>query len=82
MPCHNLAPQSSIEYYALVVFLFRLELNSMTHQFIAFFIQWQHVQYRMPSPAAWIRGSEAARLILEAHVKDTGGYPETVAVMM
>ena len=51
-------------------------------QFIAFFIQCQHVQYRMPSPAAWIRGSEAARLILEAHVKDTGGYPETVAVMM
>eukprot|EP00903_Cladosiphon_okamuranus_P008053 g7767.t1 len=38
--------------------------------------------YRMPSPAAWIRGSEAARLILEAHVKDTGGFPETVAVMM
>lgn len=39
-------------------------------------------QYRMPSPAAWIRGSEAARLILEAHVTDTGGFPETVAVMM
>lgn len=36
----------------------------------------------MPSPAAWIRGSEAARLILEAHVADTGGFPETVAVMM
>ncbi|CAM9309741.1 unnamed protein product [Ectocarpus sp. 4 AP-2014] len=38
--------------------------------------------YRMPSPAAWIRGSEAARLILEAHVADTGDFPETVAVMM
>ncbi|CAN0041662.1 unnamed protein product, partial [Hapterophycus canaliculatus] len=36
----------------------------------------------MPSPAAWIRGSEAARLILEGHLADTGAYPETVAVMM
>lgn len=40
------------------------------------------LQYRMPSPAAWIRGSEAARIILEAHLADTGEYPQTVAVMM
>ncbi|CAM9137446.1 unnamed protein product [Ascophyllum nodosum] len=38
--------------------------------------------YRMPSPAAWSRGQEAARKILEAHVADTGEFPETVAVMM
>ena len=37
-------------------------------------------QYRMPSPAAWSRGQEAARKILEAHVADTGEFPETVAV--
>ncbi|CAM9969609.1 unnamed protein product, partial [Discosporangium mesarthrocarpum] len=36
--------------------------------------------YRMPSPAAWARGQEAARKILEAHVVSTGAYPETVAV--
>lgn len=34
----------------------------------------------MPSPAAWARGQEAARKILDAHVADTGEYPETVAV--
>ena len=37
--------------------------------------------YRMPSAAALERGSEAARLIVESHRKQSGGaYPETVAV--
>ncbi|CAM9168634.1 unnamed protein product [Chrysoparadoxa australica] len=36
--------------------------------------------YRMPSPAAWIRGQEAARVILEKHVVDTAEYPETLAL--
>lgn len=38
------------------------------------------MQYRMPSPAAWARGQEAARKILDAHVANTGSFPETVAV--
>ncbi|CAM9815469.1 unnamed protein product, partial [Laminaria digitata] len=37
--------------------------------------------YRMPSPAAWSRGQEAARKILDAHVADTGEFPETIAAM-
>ncbi len=37
--------------------------------------------YRMPNAAALERGSEAARLILEAHQAANGGkLPETVAV--
>lgn len=38
------------------------------------------MQYRMPSPAAWSRGQEAAKKILDAHVADTGEFPETIAV--
>ena len=38
--------------------------------------------YRMPSPAAYLRGQEIARKILDQHLADTGKYPETVAVML
>ena len=39
--------------------------------------------YRLPSPAAWQRGQEAARKILEQHqAGNDGAYPETVAVML
>jgi magnesium chelatase subunit H len=39
--------------------------------------------YRLPSPAAWQRGQEAARKILEQHqAANQGAYPETVAVML
>lgn len=39
--------------------------------------------YRLPSPAAWQRGQEAARKILEQHrAANNGAYPETVAVML
>ncbi|MEG3894407.1 MULTISPECIES: magnesium chelatase subunit H [unclassified Microcoleus] len=38
--------------------------------------------YRMPSPAAYERGREIARKIIEKHVEEHGNYPETVAVML
>lgn len=38
--------------------------------------------YRMPSPAAFERGREIARKILDKHVAEQGNYPETVAVML
>jgi magnesium chelatase subunit H len=38
--------------------------------------------YRMPSPAAFERGREIARKILQKHVEEHGKYPETVAVML
>ncbi|MEG4025616.1 magnesium chelatase subunit H [Microcoleus sp. S13C4] len=38
--------------------------------------------YRMPSPAAYERGREIARKIIEKHVDEQGNYPETVAVML
>lgn len=39
--------------------------------------------YRMPSAAAWERGSAVAANILEQHRAEHGGaYPETVAVML
>lgn len=38
--------------------------------------------YRMPSPAAYERGREIARKILEQNLEDKGTYPETVAVML
>ncbi|MEG4203589.1 cobaltochelatase subunit CobN [Microcoleus sp. Pol7_A1] len=38
--------------------------------------------YRMPSPAAYERGREIARKIIEKHLKEQGNYPETVAVML
>ncbi|UNU26235.1 cobaltochelatase subunit CobN [Microcoleus vaginatus] len=38
--------------------------------------------YRMPSPAAYERGREIARKIIEKHLEEQGNYPETVAVML
>ncbi|MEG4495686.1 cobaltochelatase subunit CobN [Microcoleus sp. F10-C6] len=38
--------------------------------------------YRMPSPAAYERGSEIALKIIDKHLKEHGNYPETVAVML
>lgn len=39
--------------------------------------------YRMPSAAAWERGSAVARNIVKQHQEEHGGaYPETVAVML
>ncbi|NBD18626.1 MAG: magnesium chelatase subunit H [Cyanobacteria bacterium] len=38
--------------------------------------------YRMPSPAAFERGSAIAQQIIDQHLAETGTYPETVAVML
>ncbi|MGL5060170.1 MAG: magnesium chelatase subunit H [Microcoleus sp.] len=38
--------------------------------------------YRMPSPAAFERGREIARKIIQKHLEEQGKYPETVAVML
>ncbi|NJR24943.1 MAG: magnesium chelatase subunit H [Richelia sp. CSU_2_1] len=38
--------------------------------------------YRMPSPAAFERGREIARKIIQKHFEEQGNYPETVAVML
>ncbi|WP_414623692.1 magnesium chelatase subunit H [Calothrix sp. CCY 0018] len=38
--------------------------------------------YRMPSPAAYERGREVAKKIIEQHLQENGSYPETVAVML
>lgn len=38
--------------------------------------------YRMPSPAAYLRGKEIAGNIIAQHLKEHGEYPETVAVMV
>jgi magnesium chelatase subunit H len=38
--------------------------------------------YRMPSPAAYLRGQEIAQKIIAQHLKEQGEYPETVAVMV
>ena len=38
--------------------------------------------YRMPSPAAYERGREIARKILQQNLDEKGKYPETVAVML
>ncbi|HEY9849075.1 MAG TPA: magnesium chelatase subunit H [Leptolyngbyaceae cyanobacterium] len=38
--------------------------------------------YRMPSPAAYERGREIAKKIIDQHLKENGQYPETVAVML
>ena len=38
--------------------------------------------YRMPSPAAYERGREIARKIIDQHLAEHGTYPETVAVML
>ncbi|MGB5900136.1 MAG: magnesium chelatase subunit H [Geitlerinemataceae cyanobacterium] len=38
--------------------------------------------YRMPSPAAYLRGREIAQKIITQHLKEHDEYPETVAVML
>ncbi len=38
--------------------------------------------YRMPSPAAYERGREIARKIIDQNLAEKGQYPETVAVML
>jgi magnesium chelatase subunit H len=38
--------------------------------------------YRMPSPAAYERGKEIARKIIQQNLEEKGAYPETVAVML
>ena len=38
--------------------------------------------YRMPSPAAYERGKEVAKKIIQQHLQENGSYPETVAVML
>ena len=38
--------------------------------------------YRMPSPAAYERGREIAKKIIQQNLDEKGAYPETVAVML
>ena len=38
--------------------------------------------YRMPSPAAYERGKEVAKKIIQQHLQENNSYPETVAVML
>ena len=38
--------------------------------------------YRMPSPAAFERGREIAKKIIQQNLEEKGAYPETVAVML
>jgi magnesium chelatase subunit H len=38
--------------------------------------------YRMPSPAAYERGREIARKIIDQNLEENGTYPETVAVLL
>ncbi|MEL6166876.1 MAG: cobaltochelatase subunit CobN, partial [Cyanobacteria bacterium J06628_3] len=38
--------------------------------------------YRMPSPAAFERGKEVAKKIIQQHLQENNSYPETVAVML
>ena len=38
--------------------------------------------YRMPSPAAYERGKEIAKKIIQQNLNEKGAYPETVAVML
>jgi magnesium chelatase subunit H len=38
--------------------------------------------YRMPSPAAYERGKEIAKKIIQQNLQEKGTYPETVAVML
>ncbi|NET32525.1 MAG: magnesium chelatase subunit H [Cyanothece sp. SIO1E1] len=38
--------------------------------------------YRMPSPAAYERGREIARKLIDQQLQEQGHYPETVAVML
>ncbi|HEY9826610.1 MAG TPA: magnesium chelatase subunit H [Stenomitos sp.] len=38
--------------------------------------------YRMPSPAAYERGRQIARQLIDQHLQEQGAYPETIAVML
>eukprot|EP00899_Mesostigma_viride_P018142 jgi/Mesvir1/26329/Mv22508-RA.1 len=38
--------------------------------------------YRMPSAAAWERGSKVGAALVQQHLDEAGAYPETVAVML
>lgn len=38
--------------------------------------------YRMPSPAAYIRGQEIAKKVIQQNLEEKGNYPETIAVML
>jgi magnesium chelatase subunit H len=38
--------------------------------------------YRMPSPAAYERGREVGKKIIQQYLQENGSYPETVAVML
>ncbi|MEB3179661.1 MAG: magnesium chelatase subunit H [Nostocaceae cyanobacterium] len=38
--------------------------------------------YRMPSPAAYERGREIGKKLIEQHLQENGRYPETVAVLL
>jgi magnesium chelatase subunit H len=38
--------------------------------------------WRIPSDAAWMRGQKIARALLDAHLKEHGHYPETVAQIL
>ncbi|BAY81842.1 protoporphyrin IX magnesium chelatase [Calothrix parasitica NIES-267] len=38
--------------------------------------------YRMPSPAAYERGKEVAKKIIQQNLQENNSYPETVAVML
>ena len=38
--------------------------------------------YRMPSPAAFERGKEVAKRIIQQHLQENNSYPETLAVML
>jgi len=38
--------------------------------------------YRMPSPAAYLRGREIGQKIIAQHLQENGKYPETVAVLL
>lgn len=38
--------------------------------------------YRMPSPAAYERGREIARKLIDQHLQEHHSYPETIAVML
>lgn len=38
--------------------------------------------YRMPSPAAYLRGRAIAQELIRQHLAETGTYPETLAVML
>jgi magnesium chelatase subunit H len=38
--------------------------------------------YRMPSPAAYARGREIGKKLIQEHLEEQGKYPETIAVLL